>query len=75
MLEIFLIALVILAVAALEMRDLLSAVILLAGFSLCLAVTFYWLQAPDVALAEAAVGTGVTTALFVVTIYKTERRR
>ncbi len=69
------IALVILAVAALEMRDLLSAVILLAGFSLCLAVTFYWLQAPDVALAEAAVGTGVTTALFVVTIYKTERRR
>jgi len=70
-----LIALVILAVAALEMRDLLSAVILLAGFSLCLAVTFYWLQAPDVALAEAAVGTGVTTALFVVTIYKTERRR
>jgi len=75
MLEIFLIALVILAVAALEMRDLLSAVILLAGFSLCLAVTFYWLQAPDVALAEAAVGTGVTTALFVVTIYKTERKR
>ena len=75
MLEIFLIALVILAVAALEMRDLLSAVILLAGFSLCLAVTFYWLQAPDVALAEAAVGTGVTTALFVVAIYKTERKR
>jgi len=75
MLEIFLIALVILAVAALEMRDLLSAVILLAGFSLCLAVTFYWLQAPDVALAEAAVGTGVTTALFVVAIYKTEGKR
>jgi len=75
MLEIFLIALVILSVAALEMRDLLSAVIVLAGFSLCLAVTFYWLQAPDVALAEAAVGTGVTTAFFVVAIYKTERRK
>jgi len=73
MLEIFLISLVILAIAALEMRDLLSAVIVLAGFSLCLAVSFYFLQAPDVALAEAAVGTGVSTALFVVAIYKTER--
>lgn len=73
MLEIFLISLVILAIAALEMGDLLSAVIVLAGFSLCLAVSFYFLQAPDVALAEAAVGTGVSTALFVVAIYKTER--
>jgi len=73
MLEIFLISLVILAIAALEMRDLLSAVIVLAGFSLCLAVSLYFLQAPDVALAEAAVGTGVSTALFVVAIYKTKR--
>lgn len=73
MLVIFLISLVILAIVALEVRDLLNAVIVLAGFSLCLAVSFYYLQAPDVALAEAAVGTGVSTALFVVAIYKTER--
>ena len=73
MLVIFLISLVILAIVALEVRDLLSAVIVLAGFSLCLAVSFYYLQAPDVALAEAAVGTGVSTALFVIAIYKTER--
>jgi len=75
MLEIFLITLIILAIVALEIKDLLNAVIILAGFSLSLAVSFYCLQAPDVALAEAAVGTGVSTALFVVAIYKTERGR
>jgi len=73
MLVIFLISLVILAIVTLEMRDLLSAIIVLAGFSLCLAISFYYLQSPDIALAEAAVGTGVSTALFVVAIYKTER--
>ncbi|MBW1933460.1 MAG: DUF4040 domain-containing protein [Deltaproteobacteria bacterium] len=75
MLEIFLITLIILAIVALEIKDLLNAVIVLAGFSLALAVSFYYLQAPDVALAEAAVGTGVSTALFVVAIYRTERGR
>jgi multicomponent Na+:H+ antiporter subunit A len=34
---------------------------------------FYFLQAPDVALTEATIGTGLTTYIFVLTIRKTER--
>jgi uncharacterized MnhB-related membrane protein len=35
---------------------------------------FYLLHAPDVALTEAAVGSGVGTVIFVWIVFKTERR-
>lgn len=65
--------LVITAIGALELRNLISSVLLLAGFSLGLSLLFYSLHAPDVAIAEAAVGAGVATALFIVAIHRTER--
>jgi len=34
---------------------------------------FYLLQAPDVALTEAAIGVALTTIIFVITIRNTER--
>jgi len=58
---------------ALRSRDLLVSVVYLAAMSLLLSVEFYLLQAPDVAIAEAAVGAGLTTAIFIMAIRKTER--
>lgn len=66
--------LIILAVLALSVRRLLSAIILLAVFSLLSSLLFYYLNAPDVAITEAAVGAGVSTLIFVWLIHKTERR-
>ena len=59
--------------AAIELRDLLYAVIVLGGASVTLAVIFYMLQAPDIAITQAAVGAGIATILFVVTVSKTKR--
>ncbi len=64
---------VITAIAAVIFKDLLAAALASAAMSLLLSVEFYMLHAPDVAIAEAAVGGGVTTALLVLGISKTER--
>lgn len=61
------------AIAASIFKDLINAVIALALVSLIAAILFYFLQAPDVAMAEAAIGTGLTTAIFLITIRRTER--
>jgi uncharacterized MnhB-related membrane protein len=66
--------LVVLAVAAVFMRDLLAATVVFMVYSLLMAIVFTQLRAPDVALTEAAVGAGITTLLFVITIAKTDRR-
>jgi energy-converting hydrogenase B subunit D len=50
--------------------DLLSAVIALAGNGLFLTAEYLFLQAPDVALAEAAVGLAVTPLIFLVVLKK-----
>jgi energy-converting hydrogenase B subunit D len=55
-------------------RDLLAAVIVFSVYSLIMSLLWLRLQAPDLALAEAAIGAGVTTVLFVVTIFKTRRK-
>jgi multicomponent Na+:H+ antiporter subunit B len=69
-----LLAFVVLAAGiAVLLRDVLSAIIALAGFSFGAAVVYVLLSAPDVALTEAAVGAGATTVLFLVTIVKTVR--
>jgi len=72
--EIILLLLVVLGILALQFKDLISAVIALAVYSLLAALLFYLLHAPDVAIAEAAVGAGVATVIFVWVIGKTERR-
>jgi multicomponent Na+:H+ antiporter subunit A len=61
------------AVAALVFDDLLSSIIAAGLVSLIAAVLFYFLKAPDVAMTEAAIGAGLTTAIFVLALFKTER--
>ena len=56
--------LVITALAVVQTRNLVVAVMLLGIFSLLLAINFFLLDAADVALTEAAVGAGISTVLF-----------
>ena len=58
---------------AIKLKDLLGAVISLSIMSLLLSLEFYMLQAPDVAIAEAGIGAGLTTAIFVLAIRGTKR--
>ncbi|WP_132058467.1 DUF4040 domain-containing protein [Halorussus amylolyticus] len=60
-------------VATAMLRDVLAAIIAFAAYSLGIAVIWILLRAPDVGLTEAAVGAGVTTVLFLLTIAKTVR--
>lgn len=73
MTEALLLLLLLLAVLVLAFRNMLNAVILLGAFSLICALLFFTLKAPDLAIAEAAVGAGVATALFVRAVRKTRR--
>lgn len=64
---------VVCAVAAVTVRDLLVSVVLLSAFSLFMCLLWIEMGAVDVAFTEAAVGAGVTTVFFVVTVLKTVR--
>lgn len=61
------------AIATMLLRDLLSAIIAFAAYSLALAVLWLMLRAPDVALTEAAIGAGITTIFLIVALTKTVR--
>ena len=53
--------------AALASRDLFRGIVLFIAFGLVLAMAWVRLGAPDVALAEAAIGAGLTGALLLAT--------
>lgn len=72
--NLLLLLLLVMCLIAVELKDLLYAVIVLAGASVLLAVVFYMLQAPDIAITQAAVGAGVATVLYVITISRTRRQ-
>jgi len=70
---IILVLLVACAVLVAIFKDIIAAVITLAAFSLLLAIEFYLLQAPDVAIAEAGVGAAITVAIYILAIRATKR--
>ena len=73
-LDVFLLGLtVVCAIAAVVVRDLLVSVVLLSAFSLFMCLLWVEMGAVDVAFTEAAVGAGITTVLFVITVFKTQR--
>lgn len=51
-------------------RNLLASVIILMSYSLVMSVIWILLQSPDLAITEAAVGAGITSVLFFVTLKK-----
>jgi energy-converting hydrogenase B subunit D len=70
---IILVLLVVCAVLVAAFKNIIAAVITLAAFSLLLAIEFYLLQAPDVAIAEAGVGAAITVAIYILAIRATKR--
>jgi multicomponent Na+:H+ antiporter subunit B len=69
---VLIVSLVVVAFLVASVRDVLAATVVFAAYSLVMAILWVTLQAPDVALTEAAVGAGVTTSLFLVVIVTTE---
>lgn len=74
-LDILLLAIVVIcAVAAISVKDLLSSAILLGAYSFIMCLLWAEMGAVDVAFTEAAVGAGISTAFFIGVIYQTTRR-
>ena len=67
---ILLVTLIVCAVAVSFSRNLLTAVIIYMAFGLVMAIVWLIIQSPDLAITEAAVGAGVTSILFFVTLKK-----
>lgn len=61
------------ALGAALLKDTLASVMAFATYSLGISIIWVLLQAPDVALTEAAVGAGVMTLLFLITLANTVR--
>lgn len=62
------ILLVVVAVLAIESKKVINSVIYLSLLSLLAVVGFALMNAPDVAITEAVIGSGLVTALFVFTL-------
>ncbi len=71
---IFLTFVVIIAIASLKVRDLMSAAILFGAYSFMMCLLWIGMGAVDVAFTEAAVGAGVSTVFFIATAFNTTRR-
>ena len=69
-----LLAAIVLALLAVEVKDLLAAAVSLGGMCAVLAMLFWLLSAPYVAVFQLAIYAGAVLVLFVATIYLTRRR-
>jgi len=69
-----LVILIISALIALTVKDLLAAVAALCAYSFFVALLFAQMGAIDVSFVEATLGAGVTGVLFVVALFHTKRR-
>lgn len=67
---ILLLSLVVCAISVAFARDLLTSIVIFMSYSLIMCVIWVLLQSPDLAITEAAVGAGVTSILFFVTLKK-----
>ena len=71
---IILVFLVVAAIIALRVKDMLAAVMVFGIYSFLICLLWAEMAAVDVAFTEAAVGAGVSTVILVATVYQTERR-
>ncbi|MDD6656967.1 MAG: DUF4040 domain-containing protein [Lachnospiraceae bacterium] len=67
--------LVVCALAVSFTKNLLNAVLVFMSYSLIMSIVWILLESPDLAITEAAVGAGVTSILFFVTLKKIEAIR
>ncbi len=73
LLSLMAVIMIVATIVAIRQKDLLIAVFATAAISLGLSVFYFLLQAPDVALTEAAIGVALTTVIFLITIRNTKR--
>ena len=69
------ILILLLAWQALSIKDLSRAVAMFVAFGLLVAIAWIRLEAPDVAIAEAAIGAGLTGALLLLTMRRMSNQR
>ena len=67
---ILLICLIVCAVSVAFTKDLLNSIVIFMSYSLIMCIIWILLQSPDLAITEAAVGAGVTSILFFITLKK-----
>ena len=67
--------LVVCALAVSFTKSLLNAVLVFMSYSLIMSIIWVLLESPDLAITEAAVGAGVTSVLFFITLKKIEAIR
>lgn len=70
---ILLIFLVICAAAVSFHKNILNAILIFMAYSLIMSILWMIFESPDLAITEAAVGAGVTSLLFFVTLKKIQR--
>ena len=73
--NVLLVFLVVCAIAVSFTKDLLNTVLVFMSFSLVMSIIWILLESPDLAITEAAVGAGVTSILFFITLKKIEAIR
>ena len=71
---VILIFVIICAIAAITVKDLLSSVIILGAYSFFMCLLWAEMGAVDVAFTEASVSAGIGTILFIAAVIKTTRR-
>jgi uncharacterized MnhB-related membrane protein len=73
--DLFILTLIIVcALGAINVRDLLSTAILFGAYSFLMCLLWAIMGAVDVAFTEASVGAGVSTIFFVAAVFRTTRR-
>ncbi|GAA0178273.1 hypothetical protein SH2C18_13510 [Clostridium sediminicola] len=65
---IMLLFLIAFSIAVSSIKNILGSIIVFMVYSLIMAILWQQLNAPDLAITEAAVGAGITTLLFVLTL-------
>ena len=65
--------LVICAIAVCVTNNLLVSLIIFTAYSLVMSVVWLFIESPDLAITEAAVGAGVTSILFFITLVKVNK--
>lgn len=68
--SILLLSLIVCALSVAFTKDLLTSIIIFMSYSLIMCIIWMILQSPDLAITEAAVGAGVTSILFFLTLKK-----
>lgn len=67
------ILLVVLGIMAISSKKLINSVIYLSSMSMLAVVGFVLMKAPDVAITEAVIGSGLVTAIFVFTLFSSKK--